>query len=294
MRAVIYLVSGVLFSVLLLPAPLLERLPAAEVQGRLAPTEPSAPDTDTLPQEQADATRQAFARGTNNVATDTLLRAGLAPDALEKGADLDADGDPDVLHIRLEAVPARPWTLQPKAFGRLPTRTAASLDVPGQARLPDIHLETGDRVLLTLENTHSRPLNLRFAGGALLALTPAGLPVSQAVAVLPGASRTWLLHPLREGETDYTGLALEGSAPEGRVLVTANLPDNTLQTLDTAPPAPANAPAEEQDTPAPADMTAGQLLQLSGFGLALGLALAGLLGLLQPLVSVRRPREVSP
>lgn len=46
----------------------------------------------------------AFVRGTNNVSRETLLAAGLTPDAVEKGADLDGDGDPDEIHIRLEVV----------------------------------------------------------------------------------------------------------------------------------------------------------------------------------------------
>ena len=44
----------------------------------------------------------AFVRGTNNVSQDTLLKSGLTPDAVVKGADLDGDGDPDEIHIRLE------------------------------------------------------------------------------------------------------------------------------------------------------------------------------------------------
>ena len=44
----------------------------------------------------------AFVRGTNNIKADTLLKSGLAADAVEKGRDLDGDGDPDEIHIRLE------------------------------------------------------------------------------------------------------------------------------------------------------------------------------------------------
>ena len=46
----------------------------------------------------------AFVRGTNNVSLETLQKAGLTPDAVDKGADLDGDGDPDEIHIRLEVV----------------------------------------------------------------------------------------------------------------------------------------------------------------------------------------------
>ena len=44
----------------------------------------------------------AFVLGTNNVSKETLQRSGLSPDAIEKGRDLDGDGDPDEIHIRLE------------------------------------------------------------------------------------------------------------------------------------------------------------------------------------------------
>lgn len=288
MRAVIYLVSGVLLGVLLLPAPL-----AGDLRG--SPTSPALPELPAPPAAlsaqsspaQSDAIGQVLTRGTNNVATDTLLRAGLAPDALEKGSDRDADGDPDVLHIRLEAVPAAPWTLQPKAFGPSLAGAGARLDAQSPVRLPDLHLELGDRVLLTLENSHSQPVRLHFAGESVLALTPAGLSVRDAAAVPPGAAFTWLLHPLREGTADYAGgplLAVD--TPQGRVLVTANLPGNTLQSVEMALRTPAALSAvpvpPAQDAPAPAVLTAAQLLQLSGFGLALGLALAGLLGLLLP------------
>ena len=46
----------------------------------------------------------AFVRGTNNVSQATLLKSGLTADAVEKGRDLDGDGDPDEIHIRLEVV----------------------------------------------------------------------------------------------------------------------------------------------------------------------------------------------
>ena len=40
--------------------------------------------------------------GTNNVSADTLARSGLTSDAVVIGRDLDQDGDPDEIHIRLE------------------------------------------------------------------------------------------------------------------------------------------------------------------------------------------------
>ncbi|NOR20989.1 MAG: copper oxidase, partial [Xanthomonadales bacterium] len=44
----------------------------------------------------------AFVRGTNNIDQNTLLESGLTADAVTKGRDLDGDGDPDEIHIRLE------------------------------------------------------------------------------------------------------------------------------------------------------------------------------------------------
>ncbi|MDZ7685758.1 MAG: hypothetical protein U5O39_12750 [Gammaproteobacteria bacterium] len=44
----------------------------------------------------------AFVRGTNHVDSGVLQQSGLAPDAVTKGEDLDGDGDPDVIRIRLE------------------------------------------------------------------------------------------------------------------------------------------------------------------------------------------------
>ena len=46
----------------------------------------------------------AFVRGTNNVSQQTLSESGLTADAVVKGEDLDGDGDPDEIHIRLEVV----------------------------------------------------------------------------------------------------------------------------------------------------------------------------------------------
>ena len=40
--------------------------------------------------------------GTNNISNETLSKSGLSSDAIEKGRDLDGDGDPDEIHIKLE------------------------------------------------------------------------------------------------------------------------------------------------------------------------------------------------
>src|SRR5262245_42420642 len=42
----------------------------------------------------------AFVKGTNNVSMETLMKSGLAPDAVVMGEDKDGDGDPDVITIK--------------------------------------------------------------------------------------------------------------------------------------------------------------------------------------------------
>ena len=110
----------------------------------------------------------AFVRGTNNVDQATLLKSGLTADAVEKGRDLDGDGDPDEIHIRLEVaelnggsavVPGpvtqyeiapgiRPglWVFAPK-FAGMAVENFESNQARRSLRLPSpaIRIEQGDR-----------------------------------------------------------------------------------------------------------------------------------------------------
>ena len=129
----------------------------------------------------------AAVKGTNNVGEDTLLKAGLTPDSLVKGRDLDGDGDPDELTIRLEVmelngaspdlpVPVttydiapgiRPgmWVFVPKSFG-MSTENFESLKANPLLRAPSpvIRVEEGDRVTLVLENSHYLPHTIHLHG----------------------------------------------------------------------------------------------------------------------------------
>lgn len=289
MRAVIYLVSGVLTGFLLFPPPLLSALgtlfqPLPEVQDP-GSTIALVPDADTA------YARTAFLRGTNKVATETLLRAGLAPDALEKGADLDGDGDPDDIHLRLEVVTVSAaegehWAFVPKAFGLAQWQVPQELPAVSSPASPDLRMEQGDTVLITLENSFHLPLALQFEGVDAEALSPVGPPADLADVAMPGEARTYRLTPVNVGEGRYG--AQDATAVtrglQGRVIVEENRPDNTLVTVDTAwqlrvPP----FATVLADTSVAAAMDTSDLLQFSGFGLALGLALAGLGGLLLPM-----------
>src|SRR5690606_33137104 len=44
----------------------------------------------------------AAVKGTNNISMETLMQTGLSPDAIIKTDDLDGDGDPDRIIIKLE------------------------------------------------------------------------------------------------------------------------------------------------------------------------------------------------
>jgi hypothetical protein len=129
----------------------------------------------------------AFVRGTNNISQDTLLKSGLAADAVEKGRDLDGDGDPDEIHIRLEvaelnggsavspgpvtgyeiAPGIRPglWVFAPKLVG-MAVENFESNQARDALRLPSpaIRIEQGDTVRITLENTHYMPHTLHLHG----------------------------------------------------------------------------------------------------------------------------------
>ena len=99
----------------------------------------------------------AVVKGTNNVSMETLMKSGLAPDAVVKTNDRDGDGDPDDVHIKLEVVelnghspdtpeliprfPIAPgiepgfWVFAPKSFG-MATRSLEDLRANPLFRVP--------------------------------------------------------------------------------------------------------------------------------------------------------------
>ena len=224
----------------------------------------------------------AFVRGSNNVSAQTLMQSGLTADAVEKGRDLDGDGDPDEIHIRLEVVELNGgspeieeptiqyaiapginpglWVFAPKALG-MATENFESLVAQGLLRLPSpaIRIEQGDRVQITLENSHYMPHTLHFHGVDHSFLDDDGegndgVPITSEVPVLPGSARTYELQPRTSGTTFYhchvqphvhvlMGL-------QGLFVVEENRPDNWVQTLNVGSGhvrAPARATAETFD-----------------------------------------------
>ena len=206
----------------------------------------------------------AVVLGTNNVSTDTLMRAGLAPDAIVKGADLDGDGDPDEIHIRLEVAELNGgspdeqepvlqyaiapgitpgiWAFVPKSFG-MATENFESNRAMELLRLPSpaIRIEQGDRVLITLENTHYMPHTLHFHGVDHTYLRADGqgndgVPMTSELPVMPGESRTYELNPRASG-TAYYHCHVQAQTHvlmglQGMFIVEENRPDNILQTMN--------------------------------------------------------------
>jgi hypothetical protein len=206
----------------------------------------------------------AFVRGTNNVSQQVLMASGLTPDAVEKGRDLDGDGDPDEIHIRLEVVELnggspegkvpttrfaiapgiRPgfWVFAPKMFG-MATENFESSKARSMLRLPSpaIRVEQGDRIKITLENSHYMPHTIHFHGVDHPFVDENGegndgTPLTSEKPVLPGSARTYDLQPRQSGTMFYhchvqphvhimMGL-------QGLFVVEENRPNNWLQTLN--------------------------------------------------------------
>jgi hypothetical protein len=206
----------------------------------------------------------AFVRGTNNVSQQVLMDSGLTPDAVEKGRDLDGDGDPDEIHIRLEVAELNGsspegkaptaqfaiapgitpgfWVFAPKMFG-MATENFESLKARSMLRLPSpaIRIEQGDRVKITLENSHYMPHTIHFHGVDHPFVDADGegndgVPVTSEKPVLPGGARTYDLQPRQSGTMFYhchvqahvhimMGL-------QGLFVVEENRPDNWVQTLN--------------------------------------------------------------
>jgi hypothetical protein len=278
MRAVIYLVSGVVLSVLLWPPQLActlnpacpaSALPAAVIAPRVA---------------NPDLLQTALLRGTNRVATDTLLQTGLAPDALIVGADLDADGDADEFHLRLELAPLgagaeAPLAVVPRSVGPWRWQPPAGT-APGAA--PTLQLEQDDRLLITLENPLALPLALQVDGLQATPVDDAGV-LRAATALPPGGAQTYRLELPAPGDARYQVTVADGaqSGPQGLLRIAPNTPAREEPLLRLDWPLVSTAPAAV-DTRVEDPMNAREVLHLSAFGLALGLALAGLAGLPWP------------
>jgi len=206
----------------------------------------------------------AAVKGTNNISMDTLMKTGLSPDAIIKTDDLDGDGDPDRITIKLEIMelngktPDFPGVLptfdiapgiQPGAWVFAPKMSGASAEnfesirANPLLRLPSpvIRVEVGDIVQIVLENTHYFPHSIHLHGvdhpfshgehGG-----QDGVPQTSEVELMPGERRVYQFQARQPGTMFYhchvqthTHLAM-GLA--GMIIVEENRPNNWLQTLN--------------------------------------------------------------
>lgn len=161
----------------------------------------------------------AFVKGTNNVSMDTLMKSGLAADAVIMGEDKDGDGDPDAVTIKLEVVelngrsPDIPevipaffiapgiqpglWVFAPKIAG-MATKNADTVEANEMLRAPSpvIRVEQGDTVQVVLENTHYFPHTIHFHGvdhpySHHEGHGNDGVPEANELPVMPGESRAY-------------------------------------------------------------------------------------------------------
>ena len=116
---------------------------------------------------------------------------GTVTDAVTLGRDLDGDGDPDEVHIRLEVIEVQEevypgkfvtfWVFAPEGQGMVS---------PARAPSPTIRVEEGDRVRITLLNTHYFPHTIHLHG-TIHPNAMDGVPDITQPAVKPGEAFTY-------------------------------------------------------------------------------------------------------
>ncbi len=157
---------------------------------------------------------------------------GTSEKAVTLGRDLDGDGDPDEVNIRLEVIEIEEevypgkvvtfWVFAPEAKGMLTTARVPS---------PTIRLEVGDRVRITLLNTHYLPHTIHLHGTT----RPNPMDVRPLKRVNPGESFTFEYIATDPGTHFYDCHVLEGVHPPmgliGMVIIEPNRPNNNFTHL---------------------------------------------------------------
>ncbi len=222
----------------------------------IAPTPVCSPDN---PYEIA-----AFVKGTNNISMSTMMQTQLSSDSLIKTNDIDGDGDPDEIHIRLEVIELngfspdlkdpvttfkiapgiKPgfWVFAPKSRG-MSTESFASTKANSLLRAPSpsIRVEQGDKIIVTLENTHYFPHSIHLHGvdhpfQKANGMGNDGVPQSSNKLTMPGETFSYELTPRQTGTMIYhchvqahthilMGLI-------GMFIVEENRPNNWVQTFN--------------------------------------------------------------
>lgn len=206
----------------------------------------------------------AFVKGTNNVSMQTLMDTQLAADAVTLSNDMDGDGDPDHVIVKLEVMelnghspdfagvvptfdiapgiqPAF-WVFAPKTRD-MSTKSFASAEANPYLRAPApvIRVEQGDVVWIVLENSHYFPHSIHLHGVDHPYMDHSGegndgVGQTAQMDVMPGKSKTYVIKPRQAGTMYYhchvqphthipMGLA-------GMLVVEENRPNNWVQTFN--------------------------------------------------------------
>jgi len=203
----------------------------------------------------------ATVKGTNNVSMMTLMQSNLAQDAVVMGKDLDGDGDPDEIHIKLEVVELNGfspdgdylmntyniapglqpslWVFAPKMQGmavkNFNSRVAHSLL---RAPSPVIRVEQGDKIFITLENTHYLPHTIHLHGVDHPFLTADGHDNDgmEEHAIFPGKQHTYEIQPRHAGTMLYHCHVQTAQhfmmGLNGMIIVEENALNNWVQTFN--------------------------------------------------------------
>ncbi len=203
----------------------------------------------------------AAVKGTNNISMATLMQTRLAQDAVTMGEDADQDGDPDVIHIKLEVMelnggspdgeylintfdiapgiqPAL-WVFAPKSQGMgVKSFTTYAANPLLRAPSPTIRVEQGDKVTITLENTHYFPHTIHLHGVDHPWQTAAGDDNDgmEEHSVFPGQSHTYEIQPRHTGTMLYHCHVQTAQhmmmGLSGMFVIEENQPNNWVQTFN--------------------------------------------------------------
>ncbi|MCK9622058.1 MAG: multicopper oxidase domain-containing protein [Methylobacter sp.] len=206
----------------------------------------------------------AFVKGTNGISMSTLMETQLAADAITMSDDVDGDGDPDKIIIKLEVAELNghspdmkdPTTtfdiapgIQPTFWVFAPkTRDMSTLSIYEpvanpllRAPSPVIRVEQDDVVWLVLENTHYLPHSIHLHGIDHPFMDHGGsgndgVGQTSNMDTMPGQSKTYVIKPRQPGTMYYhCHVQPHTHIPmglQGIFIVEENRPNNWPQTLN--------------------------------------------------------------
>ncbi len=206
----------------------------------------------------------AFVKGTNNISMETLMATQLASDAITMSDDMDGDGDPDKIIIKLEVVELNGhspdvkepittfdiapgiqptfWVFAPKTRD-MSTRSLYEPVANPLLRVPSpvIRVEQDDVVWIVLENTHYLPHSIHLHGVDhpfmdMSGTGNDGVAQTSNMDTMPGDSKTYVIKARQPGTQYYhchvqPHIHIEMGL-QGMFVVEENRPNNWPQTFN--------------------------------------------------------------